>query len=89
MSQRLSTTASGSFKARTISTANFRSLSPNGVGSVTSNTKSLPRTPSIAGQEVPGGQSRIVRSASMDAALTARIAGGLIASPTFNRPSIN
>jgi hypothetical protein len=52
---RLSTTAKGRFKVRTISTANSRSCRPNGASSVTSNTRSLPRMLSITGQEVPGG----------------------------------
>ena len=67
---RLITTPNGNFIVRTISTASLRSFKPNGVGSVTSSTKSAPRTLSMTGQDVPGGESTITRSASGAACLT-------------------
>jgi len=49
-------------------------------------TKSQPRRLSTTGQEVPGGESTITRSIWGAAVRTARIRGGLCATPTFRRP---
>jgi len=64
MSQRLMMTAKGRFRVLIIPTANSRSFKPNGVGSVTSRTKSVSLTASMTGQEVPGGASRITTASS-------------------------
>jgi len=56
------------------------------VGSVTNTTKSAPRTVATTGQDVPGGESNSATASGMRRALTARISGGAIGSPTFRRP---
>ena len=68
-SARLMATTQRRSSARTIATASTRSCRPKGVGSVTSTTRSQPRTASITGHEVPGG-------ASIEDDIDAVVAGG-------------
>ncbi len=58
-----------------VSTDCFKSLNPNGVGSVTKITKSASATVFINGQEVPGGESKITILSSFASLIAALIIG--------------
>ena len=85
-SARLMKTPMGMRRVLTISTASSRSFSPKGLFSVTRRQKSLPRTPSMTGQEVPGEQSKITVRFRSISSFSFRMIGVGIGSPTFKIP---
>ena len=89
---RLMTAAMGLPRLSKARSASLKSCTPKGVGSMTSTTASAEAAAVMTGQETPGGasmrRSAFSRAAQAEALLrSALMRGGVIASPTRERPS--